>query len=585
MMAALGSRGGWIMADWGHSVDLLVMGSGAAGLTGALRAAALGLDVLVVEKSPVWGGSAAMSAGALWVPCNRPMRAAGLADDEDDALRYLKTVTHGEIDESRLRQFVTESNRMIEWLAANSHVTFSSLVHYPDYNTDVDGARAGGRSLEPDAFDGSRLGDEFRTLHDPYPGTLILGKFLMRIPEARGLLMPGLRPKLGLLAGFARYATRVRTRRRFGRDPYLTMGQALTSRLRLSLIERRVPVWTEAPVSELVVEDGRVTGAVIERDGKPIRVEARAGVLVASGGFERDLAMRQRYQRAPIGVDWTVGHVGNTGDGIRAGEAAGAALDTALMAEAWWTPTVAPPGQGPSVLVIEKSLPHGIFVTRDGTRFVNEAANYNDVGIAMYDTDAGGHGAVPAWWIVDATYRKRFIMGPVGPGQMMPDRKLPTRLQPGKGWLHRADTLEALAADIGLDAAALRRTVDRFNAEARRGEDPDFGRGATANDLYYSDPRVTPNPSLGPIETAPFYAVEVFPGDLGTKSGLVTDGSARVLRADGSVIPGLFAAGNTASTVMGRSYPGAGATLAPAMVGGFLAAEAAASAAASPDAG
>jgi 3-oxosteroid 1-dehydrogenase len=564
------------MADWAHSVDLLVMGSGAAGLTGALRAADLGLDVLVVEKSAVWGGSAAMSAGALWVPDNRHMRAAGIDDSEDDAVRYLKAVTHGEIDEARLRRFVVESNRMIDWLAASSHVTFTSLVHYPDYNTDVDGARDGGRSLEPDAFDGTRLGDEFRTLHEPYPGTLILGKFLMRIPEARSLLMPGLRPKLGLAKGFARYATRVRARRRFARDPYLTMGQALTSRLRLSLIERGVPLWTDAPVGELVVADGRVAGAEVQREGATVRVQARVGVLIASGGFERDLAMRQRYQRAPIGVDWTVGHIGNTGDGIRAGAAVGAALDTALMAEAWWTPAVAPPGQGPSVLVIEKSLPHGIFVTRDGARFVNEAANYNDVGIAMYDNEDAGRGAVPAWWIVDATYRKRFIIGPVGPGQMMPDRKLPKRLQPGQGWLHKADTLDALAAEIGLDGDVLHRTVERFNAAARTGDDPDFGRGRTANDRYYSDARVVPNPSLGPVETPPFYAVQVFPGDLGTKSGLVTDEESRVLRPDGTVIPGLYAAGNIASTVMGRSYPGAGATLAPAMVGGFLAAESAA---------
>jgi 3-oxosteroid 1-dehydrogenase len=286
--------------------------------------------------------------------------------------------------------------------------------------------------------------------------------------------------------------------------------------------------------------------------------------------------MRQRYQRAPISVDWTVGHIGNTGDGIRAGEQVGAALDTALMSEAWWTPAIAPPGQGPSVLVIEKSLPHGIFVTRDGERFVNEASSYNDVGIAMFDTEEAGKGAVPAWWIVDATYRKRFIMGPVGPGQMMPDRKLPTALQPGNGWLHRADTLRDLARQIGLDADVLQATIDRFNTNARAGDDPDFGRGRTANDVYYSDPRVAPNPSLGAVETAPFYAVQVFPGDLGTKAGLVTDGASRVLRDDGSVIAGLFAGGNTVSTVMGKSYPGAGATLAPAMVGGFLAAESAA---------
>ncbi len=563
------------MADWGHNVDLLVMGSGAAGLAGALRAASLGRSVLIVEKSDVWGGSAAMSAGALWVPCNTAMRVIGLEDSEDDAIRYLTSITHGEIDESRLRAFVTESNRMIDWLAANSHVTFTSLEHYPDYNTDVDGARPGGRSLEPDAFDATELGDAFRTQHEPYPGTLILGKFLMRIPEARDLLMPGIKPKLGLAKGFARYSSRSTARKRFGgRDPYLTMGQALTARLRLSLNERGVPLWLNAPVRSLITEGDRVVGAEVERDGRTVRVRAHRGVLVASGGFERDPEMRQRYQRAPIGVDWTVGHVGNTGDGIRAGEAVGGALDTALMAEAWWTPAVVPPGRGPSVLVIEKSLPHGLFVTRDGHRFVNEAANYNDVGVVMFDTEQRGDGAVPAWWIVDATYRKRFIIGPVGPGQMMPDKKLPTALQPGNGWLHKAETLDDLAREIGLDPAVLGATIERFNANSRRGDDPDFHRGETANDRYYSDPRVSPNPSLGPVETAPFYAVEVFPGDLGTKAGLITDGSSRVLREDGSVITGLYAAGNTASTVMGRSYPGAGATLAPAMLGGFLAAEA-----------
>jgi len=565
------------MAAWDESVDLLVMGSGAAGLTGALRAAHLGLSVLIVEKSEVWGGSAAMSAGAVWVPCSKQMSAAGLEDSADDAVRYLAAVTHGEIDEARLRSFVTDSNRMVDWLAANTHVTFTSLVDYPDYNTDVAGARPGGRSLEPDAFDAAELGEDFRTLHQPYAGTLILGKFLMQIPEARQLLMPGLKPKLALAYGFAKYATRFRSRKRFGRDPYLTMGQALTGRLRRSLIDRKVPLWISASISALITEGDRVVGAEIERGGTTVRVEARRGVLIAAGGFERDLAMRKSRQRAPIGVEWTVGHVGNTGDGIRIGEQVGGKLDTDQMSEAWWSPTLVAP-TGPSVLVIEKSLPHSIFVNQSGKRFVNEASNYNDIGIAMFDAEENDpeQGTVPSWMIVDATYRKRFIIGPVGPGQVMPDRRLPEALKPGNGWLHRADTLRALAADVGIDPDALEATVKRFNASARTGTDVDFGRGKTANDLYYSDPRVTPNASLGPVETAPFYAVQVFPGDLGTRGGLVTDTANRVLRDDGSVIAGLFAAGNSASTVMGKSYPGAGATLAPAMLGGFLAAESAA---------
>ena len=566
------------MAEWDETVDLLVMGSGAAGLTGALRASQLGLSVLIVEKSAVWGGSAAMSAGAVWVPNSKQMAAAGLRDNTEDAVRYLHGVTHGEIGESRLRDFVANANRMVDSLATSSHVTFTSLVEYPDYNTDVDGARPGGRSLEPDAFDGAKLGEDFRTLHQPYPGTLIMGKFLMLIPEARQLLMPGLKPKLGLAKGFAKYATRYRSRKRFSRDPYLTMGQALTGRLRLSLIERKVPLWTSASVSSLITEGDRVVGATVERNGKTVRIQAKAGVLIAAGGFERDLEMRKSHQRAPIGVDWTVGHEGNTGDGIRIGAKVGGDLDTEQMSEAWWSPTIVAP-TGPSVLVIEKSLPHSIFVDQSGKRFVNEASNYNDIGIAMFDAEAKDPAStVPAWMIVDATYRHRFIIGPVGPGQIMPDRKLPEALQPGKGWLHRADSLGALATEIGIDPDALAGTVKRFNEIARTGQDVEFGRGRTANDLYYSDPRVGPNRSLGPIETAPFYAVQVFPGDLGTRGGLVIDDGNHVLRSDGSVIAGLFAAGNSASTVMGKSYPGAGATLAPAMLGGYRAAESAAAA-------
>ncbi len=560
------------MTAWNETVDVCVMGSGAAGLTGALRAAHLGQTALIVEKSPVWGGSAAMSAGALWVPNNPHMRRAGIADSDDAGLRYLKGVTFGEIGEDRLRAFIQAANRMLVWLESETQVSFTCLEHYPDYNGDVEGAVPGGRSLEPMPFDGSELGDEFRTLHAPYAGTLVLGKFLMRIPEARELLLPGLRPKLGLLTGLGRYVSRYPKRRRFDRDPYLTMGQALTSRLRRSLLDRRVPMWLSAPVHSLVVEDGRVVGVEVERDGRRIAVRARRGVLVASGGFERNAEMRRRYQRAPIGSDWTAGHVDNVGDGIRLGEAVGARLATDMMREAWWTPAVVPPSGQASVLVIEKSLPHGLFVSGDGRRFVNEATSYNDVGIAQYECDKEFGGTVPAWMIVDATYRKRYILGPIGPGQMVPDKRLPPALRPDAGWLHRADSIVELARGIGIDPDALEATVRRFNEAARVGKDSDFRRGETANDRYYSDPRVTPNPSLGPVETPPFYAVAVYPGDLGTKAGLCTDEAFRVLGENGP-IPGLYAAGNVASPVMGRSYPGAGATLAPAMVGGMLAAE------------
>jgi len=561
--------------DWDHSVDVLVMGSGGAGQCAAVRAHDLGLEVLIVEKGEEWGGSTAMSAGAVWLPDNRAMHELGLDDSEDDGVKYLAHLTGGTIPEERLRTFIREGNRMIDYLAARTHVRFDALEFYPDYVPEDPGGRLGGRSLDPVPFDGNELGEEFRTLHEPYPPCLIMGKFLLTVPQARTMLQPGLKPKLEVAKGMARYAGRWNRRKRYGRDPFLTMGQSLMGRLRLSLIERGVPLWLRAPVDTFVQENGRVVGVTITRDGKPMNIEARRGVVVAAGGFERNDEMRKKYQRAPIEASWTVGNYENTGDGIIAGEQVGAQLDVELMREAWWMPaTLAPGVKYTNVLMIEKSLPHGMFVNRDAKRFLNEGENYNDLVIKMYEQDAKDHCSIPAWFIVDATYRSRYNLGPVLPSFVMPDKKLPAGWRPGEGWLHKADTLDELAAEIDLDPVALRHTVERFNGFARTGVDEDFHRGASANDRYYSDPRAKPNPTLGPIEKAPYYAIPVTPSDLGTKAGLVTDLGGRVLDEHGQTIPGLYAAGNSASTVMGTRYAGAGATIAPAMVFGFLAGEA-----------
>jgi 3-oxosteroid 1-dehydrogenase len=563
---------------WDRSVDVLVMGSGGAGHCAALRAHDLGLDVLIVEKQARWGGNTAMSAGALWVPGNKWMRAAGLEDSEDDGVRYLLAATGGEVPETRLRTFVRESNRMAEYFEANSRMRLSSLVRYPDYRDDLDGGRAGGRGLEPDPIDGTTLGEEFATLEEAYPGELMLGKFMMPVPEARKLLEPGLTPMSAMAKGLLRYMLRGPRRKRLGgRDPYLTMGQALMARLRLSLRDRGVPMWLDSPLTDLLTEGGRIAGVVVRHNDREVRIKARRGVVIAAGGFERNDEMRRRYQQLPIAASWSVGSLGNTGDGIRLGERAGARLDSALMREAWWTPAVQPPGLGYSrVMVIEKSLPHGIFINRLGNRFTNEAASYTAVVQAMYADDIVTGATVPCWWVLDASYRRRFPIGPVDPGMIMSDARLAKRFPlwaPGAGWLHKAGTIAALATEIGVAPVTLRATVDRFNENARQGVDPDFHRGANAHDRYYSDARVKPNPSLGPVEKPPFYAVAVYPSDLGTKSGLVTDGG-RVLNDTGQPIPGLYAAGNSTATAMGRAYPGPGVTIAEAMTSGFLAAEA-----------
>jgi 3-oxosteroid 1-dehydrogenase len=339
----------------------------------------------------------------------------------------------------------------------------------------------------------------------------------------------------------------------------LTMGQSLAAGLRAGLRSAGVPVWLDTPLTDLYVEGGAVSGAVVTRNGSPGLVRARRGVIVGSGGFEHNAAMRERFQRRPIGTDWTVGAKENTGDGIRAGERLGAALD--LMDDAWWGPAIPVPGQ-PYFCLAERTLPGSLLVNGSGRRFVNEAAPYSDVVHTMYDERE----AIPSWLITDQNYRNRYLFKDVLPTLPLPDAWYDS------GAAHKAWTLDALAASIGVPAAALRTTVDRFNSQARRGEDPDFHRGDSAYDHYYTDPSVLPDSCLAPLWLPPYHAFRIVPGDLGTKGGLRTDARARVLREDGSVIRGLYAAGNVSAAVMGHSYAGAGSTIGPAMTFGYIAA-------------
>ena len=333
--------------------------------------------------------------------------------------------------------------------------------------------------------------------------------------------------------------------------------------------DRNVPIWLGSPAAELIFENGRAVGAVIEKEGKTVRVEARRGVLLAAGGFERNLEMRKEYGPSPASVGWTAGNEDNTGDAIQMGMKAGAG--TALMSEAWWTPVTQYPGTTSGwVLVVEKSLPGGIFINGAGKRFTNESAPYVDVVVEMYKDHQKTGNSVPGWMVFDANYRHNYIAGPVGPGKALPDSTLPRKLR--KDFLVKASSLDELAQKLGVAPQSLQSTVTRFNEMAKTGKDLDFGRGESASDRYYGDARVKPNPCMAPIDKAPYYAIPLFPGDLGTKGGLLTDAQARVLRDDGEVIAGLYAAGNSTASVMGRTYPGAGGTIGPALCYGFLAA-------------
>ncbi|MBI4517728.1 MAG: FAD-binding protein [Deltaproteobacteria bacterium] len=565
------------MAAWDEAVDFLVAGSGAAGMTAALRAHDLGAATLVIEKAPVYGGSTALSGGVVWVPNNPFMRQHGLSDSPEEGLRYIEAVTAGSTGTQRLRAYIDGAPRMLATLAERSHVRFACLPDYPDYYPELAGGKPGGRSCEPLLFDALQLGEEFRRQRQaPLEKQVMGGRLAIGVADGHALLTGGLRAAVFMARGLLAYYTNLRARWRKLGNTDLTLGAALAGRLRLSLLERQVPLWLETPIKEILTEDGRVVGARVERAGQLLRIQARQGVLLAAGGFEHNAKMRQHYQPSPIGNQWTAGCDSNLGDTVVLGTAVGASLD--LMDDAWWCPAMLSPASQTApvyIVIFEKNLPGSIIVDARGRRFMNEAAPYNDVVKSMYKANATGAPAIPAFLIFDSRFRKKYPCGPMPPGYATPDRLLPKTL--AGNFFVKADSIEALAHKIGVDADGLRETVARLKQSAAAGTDPDFHRGESLQDRYYTAKATGPNPNLGPIERPPFYAVRVYPGDLGTKGGFRTDAQARVLSVTGDVIPGLYAAGNSSATVMGRTYPGAGATIGPAMTFGFLAAEDAAS--------
>jgi 3-oxosteroid 1-dehydrogenase len=552
--------------SWDHTFDLVVVGSGAAGLAAALRAHDLGQSVLVLEAADRYGGSTAISGGVVWIPNNPQLPSRGIADSRDDALTYLLEITRGRVPRERIEAYVDRSLDVFDWLQRDTHLILGSLEEYSDYYPEAPGGKPGGRSMEPEPFDATLLGDEFQHLQKPHPQSQILGKFGITAREAKSYLVPGVMGRLKLLWRFVQYAARWWKRRGQPRDPKLFAGNALIGRLRLSMLERDLPLWRSSPVQGVVWEDGRAVGVTVERDGQTVRVAARHGVVLAAGGFERNQAMREQYMQQPVSIDWNAGNERNLGDAIKWGLEAGAAVD--LMDQAWWTPVTRVPRSPKAwVLVVEKSLPGSLFVNGAAQRFTNEAGPYLDVGRAMYEGDA-----VPVCWMIfDARYRYNYPVGPTAPGYAMPDKRLPRRLR--EDFFTKAATLAELAAKCELDAAALQGTMDRYNRLCSEGEDTDYGRGKSLSDQYYGDDRWSENPCLRALDQPPYYAIRIYPGDLGTKGGLVTDAGARVLRADGSAIPGLYAAGNTSASMMGETYPGAGGTIGPALVFGYCAAE------------
>ena len=548
--------------------DVIVVGSGAGGMTAALCCQAQGLSALVIEKQDLYGGTSAVSGGGIWIPCNEDIPKVGGTDSFEEALTYLKGLIGEAVPQTRIEAYLRNAPGMVRFLKQRFGIAFRAVKKYPDYFPDAPGGKPGYRTMEPADFDAARLGDEFERLRGPYKGTQLMGRISMDQVEAHILFTRAPGWIWLMLRMMGRYWFDLRWRRRTQRDRRLVLGQGLVASLRQAMLEQKVPLWLETAFESLVVDNGRVAGVDVVRKGQRLRLTARRGVILASGGFEANQQMREQYLPKPTSVEWTAAPPINHGEGIRAGQALGAATD--FMNLTWGSPTVVTGGGPACGIFVERALPGSVVVNKLGKRFVNEACPYTEFVYAMYDEQARSGGAVPCWLVFDATFRKKYPMGPLLPGQIQPDSSLP------KHWLdkvyYRADTLDALAAKIGVDAAGLKDTARQMGEFAAQGRDPQFHRGGNIFERYYSDPGVKPNPCLGPIVKAPFYAARLDAGELGTKGGLLTDEAARVLREDGSVIEGLYAVGNCSAAVMGRTYAGPGSTLGPAMTFAYIAA-------------
>ncbi|MEO0030281.1 MAG: hypothetical protein RIS94_39 [Pseudomonadota bacterium] len=553
--------------NWDKTVDVVVVGSGAGGMLSALVAARNHADVLIVEKDKLWGGTSATSGGGIWIPGSDQAKAAGFEDNLDDAFRYVRALSADNVPDENIRAYVDNAAAMLRWVTANTQVVYTAQP-YPDYHAEnPGGSTTGFRTHLPELFDGKLLGDDLKTQRMPSPAASLFGYLQWTFAETYELLYRTKGWFTHLVVNMAKYWLDWPLRFTSRKDRRLTLGNALTGGLRLALKEAGVPLWLSTPMQSVVRDaDGRVTGIVVTRDGKPFRIAARKGVVLAAGGFDKNQLMRETHAPLYPSTRLSGGVTSNTGDGIVAGQAIGA--NTMNMQSAWAAPVFYVPGEDRGRLVtIERALPGCIMVNQKGQRYLNEAASYHIVGQQMARR-AHHHGdASPSWMVFDARYRHQFPMGPLLP--LVPDW-----LQPGavKTIMKKGRTVEELATAMGVDPATLTVTIARFNKGAAVGEDPDYHRGEAAYDKMYGDYRHQPNPCLRPLTEAPFYAMPIYPGDIGTNGGLVTNAKAQVVGADGHLIPGLYAVGNTTASAMGESYPGAGVTIGPAMTFGYIAA-------------
>jgi 3-oxosteroid 1-dehydrogenase len=558
------------MVAWDASYDFVVVGSGGGSMCAALACKTVGKEAVIIEKQDKVGGSTGYSGGVWWLPNNHVMKRHGVKDSYERARQYFDAAVSYQgpgASPARREAFLRTGPKMAEFLEKQG-MQFVYADGWSDYYDTLPGGEPRGRSLLAKLFDIKELG-EWAPKLSRYKGPSIPANS-NEFPELFLLKRTwGGKRKAMQLAGRMLY------QKVTGKE-LVSNGAALQGRMLQMALRADIPIWTDTPVRELIVEDGRVTGVIALRGGREMRVRAREGVLLNTGGFSRNAEMRRKYQPQPSSSSWTNANPGDTGEVLEAAVAIGAAVD--CMEEAWWVVTSLGPDETlpegarapdgtplPFMHHLDLSLPFSIMVDQNGQRFCDEAGAYMEIGQRMYQRHKETGKAVPAWVVMDSRQRKYYPWGTAMQGQI-PQQWLDS------GYMIKAGSIAELAHTCGIDAVGLQETITRFNGFCETGVDSDYGRGSRAFDRCHGDPTIKPNPNLGPIEQAPFYAVRMYPGDVGTAGGLVTDEYARVLKEDGSLIPGLYATGNCTASVVGRCYPGAGSSIGASFVFGYIAA-------------
>jgi len=552
-----------------REVDLLIAGAGPAGMTAALVASLEGLNVLLCEKSSQIGGTGSTSAGTLWIPGNHQSRNAGFDDSVENAEEYLDALVQSSVNQDLRTAFLRTGPIAIDYLEEKTKVKFLPCGRHPDYHSNMKGAAVAGRAIVPQPFDGRLLGSDFVRVRPPIREFMLFGG--MMIGKADIAPLVGRFKSLSNFSHAAKLFVRyLLDRIRYPRGTRLVMGNALTARLFFSLRKRGVEILFNAPIADVVFENGRVLGAKINVPGDEMYVKTRKGVVLATGGYAHNKKFREAFMPRPVPIH-SLSSEFNEGDGIAIGERLGARIAPEEHGNSGlWTPvSVTTRADGTKGLfphlMLDRAKPGLIAVNSTGRRFVNEALSYHDFVEAMFEANATAP-SIPCYLICDAKFIEKYGLGVAYPGM----RDMSELLR--SGYLKCSDTLEGLAVEIGINAQELRKTVARYNSFAQTGVDIDFGKGETELNRFNGDETHKPNPCIGPLATAPYYAIEIWPADIAVSTGLSTDADARVLDKDRRVIPGIYACGNDMASPMSGSYPGPGTTLGPGIVFAYRAA-------------